>query len=134
MPLGWLLEAALAAMLLAGRDLYDHVARWPATWHVPCPRAAPRWPTSSAAIPMSWTKAGSLARPWNPWPRNFSDGLAAPLFWYLLLGLPGLLAYKAINTLDSMLGHRTPRYAAFGKAAGASTTRSTGCPRASPAG
>ena len=48
---------------------------------------------------------------------NFSDGLVAPLFWYLLLGLPGLLAYKAINTLDSMLGHHTPRYRAFGKAA-----------------
>jgi len=48
---------------------------------------------------------------------NFSDGVVAPVFWYLLLGLPGLLAYKMANTLDSMIGHRTPRYRAFGWAA-----------------
>ena len=39
---------------------------------------------------------------------NYSDGVVAPAFWYLLLGLPGLLAYKAINTMDSMIGHRSP--------------------------
>jgi adenosylcobinamide-phosphate synthase len=48
---------------------------------------------------------------------NFSDGVVAPIFWYCLLGLPGLCAYKAINTLDSMIGHRNPRYEAFGKCA-----------------
>ena len=48
---------------------------------------------------------------------NFSDGFVAPVFWFLLLGLPGLLAYKAVNTLDSMIGHRNARYEAFGKVA-----------------
>ncbi len=48
---------------------------------------------------------------------NFSDGVVAPVFWYLLLGLPGLFAYKMANTLDSMIGHRSPRYRAFGWAA-----------------
>jgi adenosylcobinamide-phosphate synthase len=48
---------------------------------------------------------------------NFSDGVVAPVFWYLLLGLPGLFAYKMANTLDSMLGHRSERYRAFGWAA-----------------
>ncbi len=48
---------------------------------------------------------------------NFSDGVVAPVFWYLLLGLPGLFAYKMANTLDSMIGHRTPRYRSFGWAA-----------------
>lgn len=48
---------------------------------------------------------------------NASDGVVAPLFWGSLLGLPGIAAYKAINTLDSMIGHRTPRYEAFGWAA-----------------
>ena len=38
---------------------------------------------------------------------NFSDGVVAPVFWYLLLGLPGLFAYKMANTLDSMIGHQT---------------------------
>jgi adenosylcobinamide-phosphate synthase len=45
---------------------------------------------------------------------NFSDGVVAPLFWMVVLGLPGALAYKAINTADSMIGHRTERYEAFG--------------------
>ena len=48
---------------------------------------------------------------------NFSDGVVSPLFWFLLAGLPGLLAYKAVNTLDSMIGHRNPRYLYFGRAA-----------------
>ena len=48
---------------------------------------------------------------------NFSDGVVAPACWYLLFGLPGLFAYKMANTLDSMIGHRTVRYRAFGWAA-----------------
>ena len=45
---------------------------------------------------------------------NFSDAVVAPVFWYLILGLPGLLFYKMVNTADSMIGHRTERYIAFG--------------------
>ena len=45
---------------------------------------------------------------------NLSDGVIAPLFWYLLLGVPGMLAYKMVNTLDSMIGYRNERYRAFG--------------------
>jgi adenosylcobinamide-phosphate synthase len=48
---------------------------------------------------------------------NFSDGIVAPIFWTALLGLAGGAAYKAINTADSMIGHRTPRHDAFGFAA-----------------
>jgi adenosylcobinamide-phosphate synthase len=48
---------------------------------------------------------------------NFSDGIVAPAFWLVLAGLPGAACYKATNTADSMIGHRTPRYAAFGWAA-----------------
>lgn len=48
---------------------------------------------------------------------NFSDGLVAPLFWFVLLGLPGLVTYKLVNTADSMIGHRTERYEDFGWAA-----------------
>jgi adenosylcobinamide-phosphate synthase len=48
---------------------------------------------------------------------NFSDGVVAPIFWTALLGLPGGAAYKAVNTADSMIGHRTPRHEAFGWAA-----------------
>ncbi len=45
---------------------------------------------------------------------NLSDGVIAPLFWYLLLGIPGMLAYKMVNTLDSMIGYKTERYKDFG--------------------
>ena len=45
---------------------------------------------------------------------NLSDGVIAPLFWYLFLGVPGMLAYKMVNTLDSMIGYRNERYLLFG--------------------
>ncbi len=45
---------------------------------------------------------------------NLSDGVIAPLFWFMLFGVPGMLAYKMVNTLDSMIGYRTPRYKDFG--------------------
>lgn len=45
---------------------------------------------------------------------NLSDGVIAPLFWFALLGTPGMLAYKMVNTLDSMIGYRTERYRQFG--------------------
>ena len=62
-------------------------------------RSAWRWPARAAIE--------SLAE-------NFSDGVVAPVFWMLIAGLPGAAVYKAINTADSMIGHRTPRYQAFG--------------------
>lgn len=48
---------------------------------------------------------------------NYSDGVIAPLFWFLILGLPGVLIYKMVNTADSMIGHLNPRYEKFGFAA-----------------
>ncbi len=48
---------------------------------------------------------------------NFSDGIVAPALWLAIGGLPGGVAYKAVNTADSMIGHRTPRHEAFGWAA-----------------
>jgi cobalamin biosynthesis protein CobD len=46
---------------------------------------------------------------------NLSDGVIAPLFWFALLGAPGMLTYKMINTLDSMIGYKNERYLHFGK-------------------
>jgi adenosylcobinamide-phosphate synthase len=51
------------------------------------------------------------------WAENLSDGVVAPLFYLLLFGLPGIAVYKAINTMDSMVAYKTPRYFYFGKTA-----------------
>ncbi|PIE10788.1 MAG: adenosylcobinamide-phosphate synthase [Rhodobacterales bacterium] len=48
---------------------------------------------------------------------NLSDGVIAPAFWFAIAGLPGMMAYKMVNTADSMIGHRTPRHESFGWAA-----------------
>ena len=48
---------------------------------------------------------------------NLSDGVIAPMFWFLLLGLPGMMAYKMVNTLDSMIGYKNERYLDFGRIA-----------------
>lgn len=48
---------------------------------------------------------------------NLSDGVIAPMFWFALLGLPGMMAYKMVNTLDSMIGYKNERYLDFGRAA-----------------
>lgn len=46
---------------------------------------------------------------------NLSDGVVAPIFWYILLGVPGMVAYKMVNTLDSMIGYQNERYKDFGR-------------------
>ncbi len=115
---GWLIELFVVAVLLAQRSLYDHVfavCRGLETGGVAAGREAVRHivgrdPQSLDAHGVARAGIESLFE-------NFSDGVVAPAFWYVLLGLPGILAYKAVNTLDSMIGHRTPRYLAFGEAA-----------------
>ena len=62
-------------------------------------------------------RLASRERPSRVLAENASDGVVAPVFWGALFGLPGILGYKAINTLDSMVGHRTPRHESFGWAA-----------------
>lgn len=117
LPLGWLLELAVVAVLLAFRSLYDHVAavadgldRGLADGRRAVAHIVGRDPDSLDGPGVARAGLESLAE-------NFSDGVVAPAFWYLVLGLPGLFAYKAINTLDSQLGHRTPRHLLFGRVA-----------------
>ena len=117
-PLLWLVEAFAVSVLLAGRSLYDHVRAVAValeTGGLDAGRAAVahivgRDPQSLDGRGVARAAIESLAE-------NFSDGVVAPAFWYALFGLPGILAYKAVNTLDSMIGHKTPRYLHFGMAA-----------------
>ncbi len=116
-PFGWLVEALLASSLIAFRGLYDHVRavaegleRGLAEGRAAVAHIVGRDPESLDEAGVARAAVESLAE-------NFSDGVVAPVFWYLLLGLPGLCAYKAVNTLDSMIGHRSERYLYFGRAA-----------------
>ena len=64
--------------------------------------------------PETLDEAGVVRAAIESLAENFSDAVVAPAFWGAALGLPGMVAYKAVNTADSMVGHRTPRHAAFG--------------------
>src|SRR5271169_324085 len=115
---GAAVEALLIAVLVAQRSLYDHVAD--------VARALDRGGLTAGrdAVrhivgrdPMSLDAYGVARAAIESLAENFSDGVVAPAFWYLLLGLPGLFAYKMANTLDSMIGHQTQHYRSFGWAA-----------------
>lgn len=115
---GGIVEAVLIAVLVAQRSLYEHVAAVAAglaNGGLAGGREAVRHVVGRD--PMSLDAHGVARAAIESLAENFSDGVVAPVFWYLLLGLPGLFAYKMANTLDSMIGHRTPRYRAFGWAA-----------------
>ncbi len=116
--IGTLIGGVLAAPLIATRSLYDHVEA------VAVPLEADDIPEARAQVarivgrnPEMLDEPGIARASVESLAENTSDGVIAPLFWGLLLGLPGLLAYKAINTLDSMIGYRTERYEHFGKIA-----------------
>jgi len=116
--IGAAVEAVLIAVLVAQRSLYEHVAAVAAalgSGGLTGGREAVRHIVGRD--PMSLDAHGVARAAIESLAENFSDGVVAPVFWYLLLGLPGLFAYKMANTLDSMIGHRTPRYRAFGWAA-----------------
>jgi adenosylcobinamide-phosphate synthase len=118
LPLGIVLASVAASTLIAQRSLYQHVAQV-ATALEQDSLAAGR--AAVARIvgrdPEALDEAGVARAAIESLAENFSDGVVAPVFWMALAGLPGAAAYKAINTADSMIGHRTPRHEAFGFAA-----------------
>lgn len=111
-------EAVLASTLLAGRSLDDHVtdvaealeSRGLKGGREAVSRIVGRDPETLDEAGVSRAAIESLAE-------NFSDGVVAPLFWLIVGGLPGCALYKAVNTADSMIGHKSERYLAFGWAA-----------------
>jgi len=117
-PQGWIIEVIAVSLLIAQRSLFDHVravARGLDKHGLAGGRAAVamivgRDPETLDDHGVSRAAIESLAE-------SFSDGVVAPVFWYLFFGLPGLLVYKAVNTMDSMIGYRTPRHDAFGRTA-----------------
>jgi adenosylcobinamide-phosphate synthase len=115
---GWAVEVVLVAVLLAQRSLFEHVA---AVGHALGEGGLARGREAVQHIvgrdPQSLDEHGVARAAIESLAENFSDGVVAPAFFYALFGLPGIFVYKTVNTLDSMIGHKTPRYLAFGWAA-----------------
>lgn len=121
LPDGWigiLLGGLLAWPFVALRAMHDHVA------DVAVPLAQGDLEAARQAVsmivgrdPAQLDDAGVARAALESLAENTSDGIVAPVVWGCIAGLPGIAAYKAINTLDSMIGHRNDRYAQFGKAA-----------------
>jgi adenosylcobinamide-phosphate synthase len=114
----WPVAALLAVPGLAQRSLYDHVA--------PVARALAAGDVAAARVAVgrivgrdtaALDEAGIARAGIESLSESFCDGVVAPLFWLLLAGLPGIWAYKALNTADSLIGHKEPRWRAFGWAA-----------------
>ncbi|WFU15397.1 adenosylcobinamide-phosphate synthase CbiB [Bradyrhizobium sp. CB3481] len=115
---GHLLVGLVASTLIAQRSLYQHVARVRAAFaDGGLSKARGAVSMIVGRDPDQLDEAGVSRAAIESCAENFSDGVVAPAFWLALLGLPGLIAYKAINTADSMIGHLSPRYQSFGWAA-----------------
>ncbi len=115
LPFGGLFEVLLAAILIAQKSL---------TQHVQAVSDGLRKSLSHGrqAVSMivgrdtSEMDGAAIARgAIESAAENFSDGVVAPIFWFLIAGLPGLMVYKLVNTADSMIGYRTEKYEEFGK-------------------
>ena len=118
LPFGPIAVAVVASTLIAQKSLRRHVAdvadalerHGLAAGRVAVAKIVGRDPQALDAAGVARAAIESLAE-------NFSDAVVAPVFWMAIAGLPGAALYKAINTADSMIGHRTPRHEAFGWAA-----------------
>jgi adenosylcobinamide-phosphate synthase len=115
LPLGWLVLALAMSALIAARGLYEHVAAVEAGLEQGLGQGRRAVAQIVGRDPASLDEHGVARAAIESTAENFADGVVAPLFWGVLLGLPGMAAYKAINTLDSMIGHRSPRYLHFGR-------------------
>lgn len=111
-PAQWLLLGALASSLLAHRSLNAHVDAVASAPDLAGARAALSHIVGRDVAGLD--EAGVARAGLETLAENLSDGVVAPAFWFAVAGLPGLVAYKVINTADSMIGHRTARHAAFG--------------------
>ena len=113
-PFGFVIEALLATSLLAQKSL-GHAVKAVAdglTTSLEKGRSAVSGIVGRDTATLD--EAGVSRAAIESLAESSSDGVVAPLFWLLLMGLPGIVLYKAINTADSMVGHRTERYREFG--------------------
>ena len=110
-----LLCGVIASSMLAQRSLYTHVGAVASALETDGIEAGRRAVSMIVGRDTRALDEAAVSRAAiESLAENFSDGVVAPLFWMVVAGLPGAIAYKAVNTADSMIGHKTPRYLAFG--------------------
>jgi adenosylcobinamide-phosphate synthase len=114
LPFGWLAEALIATAFLAQKSLRDHVQA--VADGLAASLEAGRRAVSQIVgrDPQALDRSGVSRAALESLAENASDGIVAPAFWLLIGGLPGIVLYKAINTADSMIGHKSPRHLSFG--------------------
>jgi adenosylcobinamide-phosphate synthase len=113
-PFGWVLEAILASTLLAQRELGRAVKAVADTLAVSLDSGRAAVSQIVGRDPHVLDESGVARAAIESLAESTSDAVVAPLFWLFVGGLPGILLYKAVNTADSMVGHRNERYAEFG--------------------
>lgn len=115
LPFGNILIVLIAAVFLAQNSLYRHVAAVRDGLLTEGLEGGRRAVSMIVGRdPKQLDEAGVSRAAIESCAENYSDGIVAPLVWFALLGLPGLIAYKAVNTADSMIGHKNEVYADFG--------------------
>ena len=117
LPGGAVALGVLAWPLVASRSLHDHVAAVARPLQVGDVAAARQAVAMIVGRDLDDRPAPIARAALESLAENASDGIVAPVFWAAVAGLPGIAAYKAINTLDSMIGHMSPRHALFGRVA-----------------
>lgn len=117
LPFGFLLEGLLASSLIAQKSLRDHVAAVADGLSRTLPEGRAKVAMIVGRDPETLDGPGVARAAIESLAESTSDGVVAPLFWLLLFGLPGIAVYKAVNTADSMIGHKTERHLHFGWAA-----------------
>ena len=115
LPFGFVVVGILASTLIAQRSLHQHVARVAEALEHEGLEAARRAVSQIVGRdPDVLDEAGVARAAIESLAENFSDGVVAPTFWLAIGGLAGGVAYKAVNTADSMIGHKTARHRDFG--------------------
>jgi adenosylcobinamide-phosphate synthase len=116
--IGIVLTVLAATSLIAQRSMHDHVRAVADALERGGLEAGRTAVSMIVGRNPEWLDEAGVARAAiESLAENFSDGILAPVFWMAVAGLPGAIFYKALNTADSMIGHRSPRFAAFGWAA-----------------
>lgn len=116
-PFGWVIEAVLASSLLAQKELGRAVRAVADALDHSLQAGRKQVAQIVGRDPETLDQAGVSRAAIESLAESTSDGIIAPLFWLVLGGLPGIALYKAANTADSMIGHKTERHLEFGWAA-----------------